>query len=363
MPTATTITVMETLDLLDGPFSGIRKGVSEGRYALWLGSAISRDRVIGLDGVLAKLIEFLRQHITADPACGHRAVLEKVIALAALTDEQKKLIDFAVPSVEWKCLDDMVRRLWNQYSTVLSEEVPDKDLDYLLWDGLDFRHTFASQNADAEHLAIGMLALEGVFTELATANWDGLLEAAMRELGYPDSLYRVTVTGEDLKGLAAAAVLYKFHGCALRAIEDEDAYRPLLVARSAQIIGWITNAKFAMVREQLKALVQRTRTLMIGMSAQDANIQELFGNRGWKWTNKPAPIVFSAQELNVGQKTILEVAYQGEYEPNRAAIIGEACLPAYSKALLLALLLSILTTKLQVMAGDVVAPRFRESLP
>jgi hypothetical protein len=92
MPTAATITVMETLDLLDGQFSGIRKGVSEGRYALWLGSAISRDRVIGLDGVLAKLIEFLRQHITADPACGHRAVLEKVIALAALTDEQKRAL-------------------------------------------------------------------------------------------------------------------------------------------------------------------------------------------------------------------------------------------------------------------------------
>lgn len=80
-----------------------------------------------------------------------------------------------------------------------------------------------------------MLALEGTVVEVATANWDGLLEAAMTELGYPESFYRITVTGEDLRGPAAAAVLYKFHGCALRAIENEGNYRDLLVARSAQV--------------------------------------------------------------------------------------------------------------------------------
>lgn len=226
--------------------------------------------------------------------------------------------------------------------------------------GLDFANTFASQDADVEHLAIGMLALEGAVTDLATANWDGLLEAAMRELGYPKSFYRVTVTGEDLRGPAAAAVLYKFHGCALRAIEHEDRYRPLIVARSAQITAWMSNATFRIVRDQLKALIQRSRTLMIGMSAQDENIKNLFGQvadqQGWKWTDQPTPIMFSAQELGDDQKNLLIVAYGADYEPNRDIICNAATLQAYAKPLLLALLLNVLATKLQVLASDVTAP-------
>ena len=57
LPTAATISIKETLELLDGEFLGLSQGLAEGQYALWLGSGISRDRVIGLDGVLAKLIE------------------------------------------------------------------------------------------------------------------------------------------------------------------------------------------------------------------------------------------------------------------------------------------------------------------
>jgi hypothetical protein len=242
----------------------------------------------------------------------------------------------------------------------LSVEIARKPLDYLLWVGLDFVNTFASENADAEHLAIGMLALEGVVTNLATANWDGLLEAAMKELGYPDSFYRVTVTGEDLRGAAAAAVLFKFHGCALRAIEHEDRYRPLLVARSAQITAWMSTKAFKIVRDQLEALIQRSRTLMIGMSAQDENIKNLFGQvgaqQGWKWTDQPTPIVFSAQELGDDQKNLLIVAYGDDYEPNREVICEAARLQAYAKPLLLALLLNVLATKLQVLASDVTAP-------
>jgi hypothetical protein len=202
-PTAATISVKETLDLLDGTFLGISRGFVEGGYALWLGSGISRDRVIGLDGVLAKLIEFLRSNAVTD--VNFRAALAKVLAMAAPSTEEKAAIDFSRPAVDWPCLSNLLRRLWKQYADVLSVEVGAERLDYLLWVGLDFANTFSDQNADAEHLAIGMLALEGVITELATANWDGLLEAAMRELGHPETFYRITVTGEDLRGSAQAA--------------------------------------------------------------------------------------------------------------------------------------------------------------
>lgn len=348
----------ETLDLLDGTFLGVSQGVVEGGYALWLGSGISRDRVIGLDGVLAKLIEFLRSNAAADGS--FRKALEKVLAMAAPSAEEKAAIDLSQPAVDWPCLPNLLSRLWKQYADVLSVEVGTESLDYLLWDGLDFANTFSGQDADAEHLAIGMLALEGVIIELATANWDGLLEAAMRELGHPETFYRITVTGEDLRGPAAAAVLYKFHGCALRAIAQEDDYRPLLVARAAQITGWMSNATFKIVRDQLEALAQRSRTLMIGMSAQDKNIRHLFGkvgaHTGWNWTDRHTPIVFSAQELGTDQKDVLNIAYGKAYEQNRVAICEAACLPAYGKPLLLGLLLTVLAAKLQTLASDVNAP-------
>jgi hypothetical protein len=161
LPTAATITIKETLDLLDGPYLGVSEGVTQGRYAFWLGSGISRDRVIGLDGVLAKLVEFLRTHATAGPECGYREALDKIIDMAVPSADARAQIDLCQPSSTWPCLPNLLSRLWDQYSRVLSVEIPKKKLDYLLWVGLDFANTFAIQDADAEHLAIGMLALEG----------------------------------------------------------------------------------------------------------------------------------------------------------------------------------------------------------
>ena len=361
MPTAASISVKETLALLDDRYSGVGTGVAQGSYAFWLGSGISRDRVIDLHGVLAKLLEFLRTNATSNPTCRYRVALEKIIDMAAPLDGERAEIDFAKPVTTWGCLKDLLKRLWKQYSAVLSVDIPGEKLDYLLWVGLDFANTFASQAADAEHLTIAMLALEGAVTEFASANWDGLLEAAIKDLGYDETFYRITVTGADLRNPAAAAVLYKFHGCALRAIDHENEYRPLLVARSAQITSWSSNEKFKIVRDQLSALVQTRRTLMIGMSAQDANIKHLFAavnqHQGWKWTDQPTPIVFSAQDLGDDQKDLLNLVYgEEDYEAHRNDICEAARLQAYAKPLLLALLLHVLTTKLEVLASDAHAP-------
>jgi hypothetical protein len=361
LPTAASISIAETIALLDGKYSGVGEGVAQGSYAFWLGSGISRDRVIGLDGVLAKLLEFLRFNATLAADCKYRLALVKIVDMAAPSAEERAEINMAQTAADWPCLPNLLKRLWNQYSAVLSVEVAGERLDHLLWVGLDFPNTFSGQPADAEHLAIGILALEGAVTELATANWDGLLEAAMDELGHGEAFYRITVTGEDLRNPAAAAILYKFHGCAIRAIANENDYRSLLVARSAQITGWKSNDTFKIVRDQLGALIQRSRTLMIGMSAQDENIKHLFAtanaHKGWKWTDKPTPIVFSAQDLGDHQKDLLNVAYgEVDYEAHRDKICEEARLQAYGKPLLIALVLSVLSTKLEVLASDVEAP-------
>jgi len=356
VPTASNISVLETLNLLEGKFAGVANGFLNGMYALWLGSAISRDRVVALDGVLAKLLESLRLLIENTTTCPHFKAMSHILDLAELTGPDRATIDFTQPFAGWPVRDLIVERLWNKYSKVLGTEVEGQAaLDYLLWTVLDFKNTFASQEADAEHLAIGMLVLEGVVTELATANWDALLEAAMTELGYPDASYTVAVTGDDLKGPKGIATLYKFHGCARRAIDDEPNYRQLLVAREASINQWMGNPAFEKIRVQLGALLQRTRTIMVGMSAQDSNIQLMFGDKGWRWDDQPAPIVFSAQELSDGQKSILEGAYPGKYEANRVAIWDQSTLPAYAKALLSSLLLLTLGRKLDVLISKVTA--------
>nr|WP_329760839.1 SIR2 family protein [Stenotrophomonas geniculata] len=361
MPNAATITIRETLELLDGPYAGVSAGVSEGAYGFWLGSGISRDRIVGLDGVLAKLLEFLRSHEAGAPGCPYHDALTTIINMAAPNAGERALINYATPVNSWGCLPDLLKRLWKQYAAVLSVPFGNERSDYLIWEGLDFAHTFAGQEADAEHLAIGMLALEGAVTELASANWDGLLEAAIEELGHGSNFYRITVTGEDLRQGAANATLYKFHGCALRAIEHEDTYRPLIVARSAQISGWNTNQKFKIVRDQLSAVVQRQRTLMIGLSAQDANIKHLFAaanqQQGWQWNAQPAPIVISAQDLENDQRELLSLVYQEDvYEAHRQDICESARLQAFAKPLLLALLLQVMARKLEVLASDVNAP-------
>lgn len=355
MPTASTITIAETLDLLDGPQSNFSEGFQAGQYTLWLGSGISRERVVGLDGVLSKLLENLRQRITGVD-CEHHRAFDKIIALAELSDDDKAHVDLAHPVASWPIHAELINRLWSKYSKVLGVEVQGKKLDYLLWDVLEFKTTFSSQKADAEHLAVGMLVLEGVVSDLATANWDGLLEAAMLELGRPNETFRVAVTGSDLRGPPGIGTLRKFHGCARRAIEQEALYRKLLVAREAAITHWGQNEDFKPMRDQLKALAAVSRTLMIGLSGQDTNIQQLFGANGWDWNSNPVAIIFSADELSDGQKSILEGAYQADYEANREQIWADATLPAFGKPLLLALLLRTMFGKLAALAGLLTSP-------
>lgn len=361
MPTAWDITVRETLDLLDGQFAAVAKGISEGGYALWLGSGISRDKVIGLDGVLVKLLEFLRKKAVANPGSSYETALNTIIGLAQPSCAEKAQIDLVKPTINWTCLPDLLPRLWKQYSAVLATEIDGERADHLLWDGLEFERTFATLDPDVEHLAVAVLALEGVVSDIATPNWDGLIEAAVMQLGHPPEMLKITVTGEDLRGPAKAqATLYKFHGCARRAIAEPDEYRKLIVARDPQIVRWSTTDAFKIVRDQLGAVIQKTRALVIGLSAQDANIKQMFAkagaHKGWKWDDAPTPIVISAESLGQDQKTLLEAAYGDDYEANRIAIVDAARLRAYAKPLLIALVLEVVTAKLKALLSDTTAP-------
>src|SRR3546814_19908872 len=102
----------------------------------------------------------------------------------------------------------------------------------------------------------------------------------------------------------------------------------------------------------LTGLITRRPTLMLGLSAQDSNIQNLFAEAqatmAWPWPSHPPAYVFSENALGIDQRGLLQNVYHLHYGPaNRSAMESEALVQAYAKPLLLALLLFVVTAKLK----------------
>lgn len=64
-PSARSITVSQTLDLLGGPHAAFARGVADGRYTLWLGSGISRDRLPDLAVLIKRVLGFLHDRLAS----------------------------------------------------------------------------------------------------------------------------------------------------------------------------------------------------------------------------------------------------------------------------------------------------------
>ena len=364
-PTALTITVRQALDLLDGPFAGLASGVAQRQYAFWLGSGISRDRVDDLKGVIAKVLNHLRDSIIAGiPNCAYRTALEEAIELAHLSPGDRAQVDLSTPIAGWPVIDTVLTNLTREYSRLLDIRVHGHpEPDYLLWDIVDVPGTFAAALAepDCEHLCLAILALEGVLPDVATANWDGLIEAAVDELTEPTGItLRICVIPDDFREPPLLTRLLKFHGCAVRAAADPATYRPLLIARYSQITDWQHNANYALMRHQLVDLAVTKPTLMVGLSAQDVNIQYLFGEAralmAWTWPCDPPAHVFAENALGQDQRNILRVVYRGDYDGNIPAIEASALFRAYAKPALTALVLHVLCAKLRTFVQNVDAP-------
>jgi hypothetical protein len=357
MPDAATITVSETLALLDGQFAPVARGVAEDRYVMWLGSGISFGRVDGLRQVISRVLEFLRARSNpGDSTCRFGRALQAALNLAPITPEEEARTDFTQPFATWPDSNNIVKRLCNNYARLLDINVQGEPEDYLLWEAVELRATFAdpSKPPDVEHLCLAILILEGACSDLASANWDGLIESAMAAMTGGQPALSVCARPEDLRNPAARARLIKFHGCAVLATQNETAYRPFLVARQSQINGWAAWPENAAVRARLIDLVATRPTLMIGLSAQDANIQALFAQATvqmpWRWPSSPPSYVFSANELGGDQQGLLSNVYRHDMTPaNRQQIVEEACIQAYAKQLLLALVLHLLCSKITLL--------------
>lgn len=354
-PTAATITIRATLEMLDGPKREFAEGVANDQYVFWLGSGISRDRMPDLRELAKHILVTLQARIDqADDACRFRRALNAVVNLASPNDQERADADFSIPADRWPPFDAFAGRLVNNYAKMLNIPVDGEEADYLLWDVLKIatRYSNPAVEPDAEHLCLAALAIEGVASEMPSANWDPLVERAMTRLAGEQPVLRVAIAPEDTRGNRRRTNLYKFHGCAKAACDEEAKFRPLLVARQNQINGWIANNR--VMGNALVNLIVTKPTLMLGLSAQDSNIQGLFAEAQaqmpWRWPTHPPAYIFSENALGGDQESLLQNVYHQDHNPiNRPQMEREALVQDYAKPLLLSLLLFVLGAKLKAL--------------
>ena len=350
-------TASEVLVSFDEDFTEFAAGVARGEYMLWLGSGLSRSVVPDVEALLRSILSFLQEKINPNnEGCAFRRALFEILSISGISDEARLALDIAKPVEQWTGADDLLERLVDKYSTVLDVSVEGKDEDYLLWEAIDVRNTYGDKRLepDAEHFCLGILILEGAVPTAATTNWDGLVEAALARLGgSADSVMRVVARGEEFRLPDARCDLIKFHGCAVKAVQDPDTYRRLLVARETQISQWTTNAENSVMRDHLVYLAATKPALVIGLSAQDANIHAILGqakaNLAWTWPTSPVAVAFALESLDHRQRRVLKLIYGDSYTANQADIEASARLGAYAKPLLLGLVLFTLAEKLCVL--------------
>ena len=85
----------------------------------------------------------------------------------------------------------------------------------------------------------------------------------------------VVVLADELRNNSGILRLIKFHGCAVKAAQDPGKYPDALIGRASQISAWSEANETAAIRGELISLATTRPTLMIGLSAQDENIQTL----------------------------------------------------------------------------------------
>lgn len=348
-------TVAGVLENFGTSFSAFSTAFNGGQYVLWLGSGISRDRVKNVSELLSSVVEHLRANIDiSNDDCGYRSALNDVLRLAALQREELDTLNFSTVFTSWPLHDRIVSTLVTNYSQVLDVPVGDSNPDdYLVWTALDVPNTYGAPDLvpDVEHYCIAILMLEGLVSSAVTANWDGLLEKALGELTPAfESRVRVVVKPEDFRIAGPLIEVIKIHGCAVRARDNEDEYRRLLIARESQISSWTQQSENLLMLKQLESLYTKHLTLMLGLSAQDANLHTVFAGAirdlARPWPASPPPVVLSEEQLGSYHRNLLKITYGSSYQGNADPIVQSALLGAYGKPTLLALVLASLTEKL-----------------
>lgn len=347
--------VVGVLASYDDEFSDFASAFAQGQYLLWLGSGLSRGVVPDVPKLLAHMLEFLRSSIDpGDPDCRFLSAFNRVLNVAGVDPGVRSRLDLSRPATSWPELPDLVTRLCDKYSDVLDVAVQGEPRDFLVWVGLDVPGVYADPTLepDVEHLCVALLMLEGLVTVAPTTNWDGLVELAMERLTLDMRRYlKVVVATEDFAGTDRRSELVKFHGCAVRAADDEANFRHRLVARRSQIAGWAGDPANNLMKHRLEHLFASRPAFIVGLSAQDANIQAMLHEASRSllrtWPTTPPAAVFAEHHLSQHHTHYLTAIYGDSYNDNLAAVEGASLLGAYAKPALMGLVLFSFVEKLR----------------
>lgn len=353
------IGLADTVELIDDWFGPLAEALCNGEFALWIGSGISFGRAPGLRELVAAVIEFLRVRADAgDPTEPHHRTLRKILVdHAKLTVADVDAQPMGEEFQNWPARARIVEALRNTYSPMLDERVPGQDPDYLLWDAVDVIARYAGlDEPDAEHRAIAILVFEGAISEMASGNWDGLIEAAIAQMSPmdPATVLQTVVEPGDVRSHQADATLFKFHGCAVRCATDNARFRPFLIATEAKMIEWAN--KDDPVQLELRRMATNYRSLVVGLSLQDGNLKSIFdkAKRTHPWGLPIAPEapahVFVEDELGAGQRTVLKLIYGTTFDADPDLVEALALLRARPMTALPALALHVVLDKVHHLA-------------
>jgi hypothetical protein len=362
-PTADEISVREVLAKFEADFKSVADAIENGEFALWIGSGISRQAP-SLGNLIERAFDYIRER-AIDPATAeaYHPALEEALALAEVNPENVET-QYAQPLATWPEHAAIVSRLWAKYSRVLDIRIAGTDPDFVLWSAIDIRQAFANPGPPAaEHLCIAVLILEGAIQAIASANWDGFIEGAVERLSNSvPGVVQVVVDPDQLRGPAGRARLLKFHGCIVHATREPLMFRRFLTGSYTQIMDWPESAEFAAMRNAVVGLATAQKTLVLGLSIQDNNLQTLFARakavHAWPWPCAPAAPahVFCEDRIQQGQRDVLRLSYGDAYNGNPAAVDEATLLRAWGEKVLVALVLKLVCDKLaRLMVLDLTA--------
>lgn len=323
--------------------------VADGRRFVWLGSGISLNQVPGLVELISRVLTFLRDKaVSEDPdASDHEAALRQILQ-EHLPGELSR---FEEDRSGWVPKPKRLDGLRTSYSDLLSIGVVGKPSDYLLMEGAGLADLYGDPLLvpGPTHVLLAVLIFEGSIVNLASGNWDGLVEKALSSISSDDSLLDVYVDVNDPREGYGNAELAKFHGCAVRARTAPDRYRTKVVATAAQVANLHGDPDFQHMRDRLLDLTTRLRSLVLGLSVQDSDLLTIFkssaSRSAWPWENNHPAYLFAEPTVLPSQRTVLEVAYGRSYDDERREIDSRSALGSYAGPVVAALVIEVLAAK------------------
>ncbi|UIJ47122.1 SIR2 family protein [Sphingomonas cannabina] len=352
-PTATQITVREVIARFEADFAAVARAIENGEFALWVGSGISR-RAPDLGILIARAIEYLRvRAVEPATAATYLPALREAVELGG-QDPAALEHRFTEPFATWPERGAIIDGAWNNYSRVLDIRVPGQANDFILWNAIDIRDAFANPAPPAaQHLCIAILILEGAVRTVASANWDGFIEAAVERLSNRlAGVLQVVVDPNQMREPPGRAQLLKFHGCIRYATQEPLVFRQYLTGSRTQIMEWPEAGQFAAMCNAVVNIATNQKALVLGLSIQDNNLQSVFSRakqvNPWPWPCAPqaAAHVFCEDTIKQGQRDVLRIVYGDAYNDNVDDIHASSHLRAWAEQVLIALVLKLLAAKL-----------------